>query len=172
MKMRIVLTTLCLALCSMVVWAQSPVQSLFDKYQDHPDFSTVTISPKMFQLIAKLDIDEVEDDLEDLVKSIKGLRILIKDSGDTDALYREASTEIGKGSYEELLTVRDEGENVRFMIKEGSGDIIEELVLLVGGGDQFVLLDLRGDMDIKDIGKLGNSLDIPGSEHLDKLEKH
>jgi hypothetical protein len=52
------------------------------------------------------------------------------------------------------------------------GNIIEELLLLVGSPDEFVLLSLTGKIDLDKISELSNTLDVQGLEHLDKLEQH
>ncbi len=151
------------------IQAQSSLESFFKKYQDDEAFTIVNISPKMFEMIAKLDVDDDEGVIKTLANSITGLRILAKDEGDGSALYDEATRQITSNNFEELLTVRDKGENIRFLVREGSGDIIEHLVLLVGGLDQFVLLDITGSINLKTIGKLGSAIDVPGAEHLEKL---
>ena len=152
----------------------SALDQFFSTHQDDTAFTVVNISPKMFQMISRIDIEEDENgEISELIKGITGLRILVKDNGDGTKLYEDAFSKISKNGFEELLTVRDKGENIRFMVKEGaSADIIKQLVLLVGGADDFVLLDLTGNINLKTIGKLSRSLDVPGMEHLDKLEKH
>ncbi len=153
---------------------QSALDQFFERYQDDPEFSVIFVSPKMFQMLARVDTDDPEaDEIMELVKGINGLRILIKDEGDGRALYDEAFSKISKNGFEELLTVRDKGENVRFMVREGvTEDVIKQLVLLVGGQDDFVMMDLTGNIDLKTVGKLGRSIDVPGVEHLKELEKH
>jgi hypothetical protein len=153
---------------------ESALDQFFRSHQDDTAFTVVNISPKMFQMISRIDIEEDENgEVSELIKGITGLRILVKDEGDGTKLYDEAFAKISKHGFEELLTVRDKGENIRFMVKEGaSANIIKQLVLLVGGADDFVLLDLTGNINLKTIGKLSKSLDVPGMEHLDKLEKH
>ena len=67
------------------------------------------------------------------------------------------------------MTVKDKGDNVKFLTK-GNGDVVDELLLLVGGADDFVLMSFVGKLDLNKISKLANKLDIQGSEHLDKLK--
>ena len=66
----------------------------------------------------------------------------------------------------------DNNENVNFWVKE-EGNNISELLLLVGG-DEFVLLSFVGNIDMANISKLANSMDINGMGHLKhiKKEKH
>ena len=153
---------------------QSVLDQFFETHRDDTAFTVVNISPKMFQMISRIDIEEDENgEISELIKGITGLRILVKDEGDGTKLYESAFGKISRDGFEELLTVRDKGENIRFMVKEGSSpDIIKQLVLLVGGADDFVLMDLTGVINLKTIGKLSKSLDVPGMEHLEKIEKH
>ena len=65
--------------------------------------------------------------------------------------------------------MRDKGENVRIMVKE-SGDVIHELLLLVGGSDQFVMLSFTGKIDLNKISTLAKSLNVEGADHLELLK--
>lgn len=162
----------CLLTLFMLQVGSAQINSLdqfFNKYQEDPTFTMVTISPKLFQMFAKLDLDEESEDVKNMIQSIQSLRILARDSMDGTRLYQDAFSQLTKTEYEELITVRDGSENIRFLIREDSDDVIKQLVLLVGGTDSFVLLDIAGNIDLKSIGKLGKALDIPGGEHLDKV---
>lgn len=169
MKYRILIIGL-LSCLSLSLFSQNKLDDFFDQYRDDDSFTMVNISPKMFQMIARLDLDEDEDEIvKTLANTISGLRILIREDGDGRDLFKDAFSQINDGDFDELLTVRDKGEDIRFMVREGSDNTIQNLVLLVGGSDQFVLLDISGNIDLKTIGKLGNAIDIPGVEHLNKL---
>ncbi len=154
-----------------LIWSQTnSLEDFFNTYRDDPSFTLVTISPKLFQMFSELDLDEESEEVKEVISSINSLRILARDEQDGRQLYREAISQITRSDYEELLTVRDGDENVNFLIREGSSsNIINQLVLLVGGSDSFVLLDISGNIDLKSIGKLGSTLDIPGAEHLEKV---
>lgn len=143
------------------------IDKYFSAYENNADFTVVFVSPKMFNMIATATKDS-KNEVADLVKDIKGLKIL---STEKDALkyYNEASKKIPLNEYEVLMTVKDKGENVKFLTK-GSGDVVDELLLLVGGGKSFVLMSFVGKLDLNKISKLANKLDIQGSEHLDKLK--
>ena len=156
---------------STLAWSQnSAVQTFFERYEDDPEFSVVEISPAMFRLMSRIEVDE-DGELDELINTVTGLKILIRDGEGYD-LYDQAFEELSKVKFEELLKVRDKKENIRFMVNEGSNDIINELILLVGGDSSFVMLDLTGNIKLRTIGKLGKSLDVPGSEHLEKLNKN
>ena len=145
------------------------ISKYFDKYMDDQDFTVVYVSPKMFSLVSKLDIEDMDEEAKMLLKEIKGLRILTTDK-DPMKYYNEAMKTFDVSEYESLMTVRDEGENVNILIKSSSEDTIEELLLLVGG-DEFVMLSFLGNIDIDRISKLAEGMDVKGAEHLEKLNK-
>jgi len=142
------------------------IEKYFDKYMDDENFTVVYVSPKMFEMVAKIAPEDLDSDTKDVIKDLKGLRILTTDYN-TKAFYKEAKSLIDTKEYEILMTVRDEGTNVEFLVKD-QGDIINELLLLVGG-DEFVMMSFVGDIDLNKISKLANSIDIDGMEHLDNL---
>ena len=161
-----------LMIASVALNAQNDaISRFFSKYSEEERFTSVFISPKMFQLIAKIETDDEDwNKMRDVVKDLGGLRVLTADSiTDGVALYKEALSKVPIAEYSELLTVRDGKENVRIWTKD-SGSIIEELLLLVGAPDQFVLLSFTGKIDLNKISTLSKSLDIKGAEHLDKVK--
>jgi hypothetical protein len=142
----------------------------FDKYLDDENFTVVYITPKMFQLIAKLDLkDKDAKDVKEALQDLKGLRILQTEVNAVQH-YKEVVAQFNAAEYELLMTVRDKGENVRFWTKESNG-IISELLMLVGGAKEFTLISFIGNIDLNKIAKLANKLKIDGTEHLDELKK-
>lgn len=142
------------------------IEKYFEKYMDDEQFTVVYISPKMFSMISKITPEDMDPEVRDVIKDLKGLRILTTETN-TAAFYKEAKSKIDTKEYEVLMTVRDEGTNVEFLVKD-SGDIINELLLLVGG-DDFVMMSFVGNIDLNKIAKLANTLDIDGMEHLENL---
>lgn len=146
------------------------ISRYFEKYMDDESFTVVYISPKMFNMIAKLGGDEIEPEIKEIIQDLKGLRILVnEDTLQGMKYYKEATRTINTKGYEELMTVRDKQTRVRFMIKD-KGDIVEELLLLVGEPSQFVMLSFVGKIDLDKISKLSD-MNVGGLEHLDKIKK-
>ncbi|MDX1667353.1 MAG: DUF4252 domain-containing protein [Saprospiraceae bacterium] len=141
------------------------IDKYFKQYVDDDRFSVVYISPKLFELVGKLDLQGIDLDgdeeakaMLELAQDMKALRIL-KTEINPGAYYKEAKNKIDTREYEVLMTVRDNsGEDVEFLIKE-EGNIISELLLLVGGSDEFVLLSFVGALDIEKISRLARSID-------------
>jgi hypothetical protein len=150
---------------------QDAIMKYFGKYVEDERFNAVYISPKMFNMVSKIEIEDMEPDVQEVIRSMKGLRILHTEQN-AEQFYNEALKAINTNEYELLLTARDKGENVRFMVKD-NGDIVEELLMLVGGEKNFALLSFLGNIDLKKVGKLAKALDIDNLQYLEKLnEKH
>jgi vacuolar-type H+-ATPase subunit F/Vma7 len=157
-------------LFALSVTAQSnAIDKYFSQYESNPDFSVVYVSPKMFKMVAKVTDEKKDAELTELIKGISGLKILNTDKNGLK-YYNEALKKIPVKEYDVLLTVKDKGENIKFYTK-GNEDVVEELLLVVGGNDQFTLLNFTGKLDLRKIAKLANKLDIEGSQYLDKINK-
>ncbi len=159
-------------------FGQDAITKYFDNYMDDQRFTSVYISPKMFSMISKVDFKDTDPkfkEMMEVIKDLKGLRILTADSDDKQKvngqqLYKEAMSKINTQEYEVLMTVRDKGDDVRFYTKE-KDNLISELLLLTGSTEEFTLLSFIGNIDLQKIAKLGKVLNIEGAEHLDKLKK-
>lgn len=172
MKIKHFFTLAIVAMASMHCWAQgttntsaSAIDKYFSSYVEDKRFDVVYISPKLFQMIGRLDskILDMDDDAEakavlDMAKDLQGLRILTTDET-PEAFYKEAKSKINTKEYEVLLTVRDkDGDNVEFLIKE-TNNIIHELLLLSGGQDEFVLMSFMGNLDLNKISRLAKEIE-------------
>ncbi len=166
------ISILIIALLSFTVQSQAQedaISNYFEQYLEDENFTVVYISARMFQLFSKLDLeDEENQEVLEAIKDLRGIRILTTEHN-TMQYYKEAKKKINTKGYEILMTVRDEDENVEFLIKE-EGDKISELLLLVGGEEDFVLMSFIGTIDINKIAKLSKSMEIDGLEHLEKIE--
>ena len=169
------LLALCLMAAPLSMAAQNyAIEKFFNQYMDDEAFTVVHVTPKMFQMIAKLDIkDKDYTTAKEVLQDLRGLWILTSENNPkAQQLYKEATSKINTTEYELLMTVRDKGSNVRFWTKESNG-IINELLMLVGEADEFTLISFVGKIDLDKIAKMSNKIKIDGMEHLKSVkEKH
>ena len=164
------------------------INYIFEKYNDNSDVTYVSIKPKMFQMIAKMGINVDDPEAKsfmDMVNSITSFKTLVTDN-------KSISADITKwvksrsGSLEELMEVKDDGSEVKFYVKEGKdSDHVKELLIYVNGIDramkgqgveingenrkiETVVVSLTGDINLNEISKLTDKMNIPGGQHLDK----
>jgi len=156
------------------VYAQdNAITKYFSKYQSDTAFTKISVTSKMFSLFTELDVeDEAEKEVLDAISKLKGIKALINDNSENaGVLYRDAVSRISKNSdYEELMSIEDGEENVMFMIRDNK-NIINELFMIVGGNEKFMLMSLYGVIDLKQIGKLSKVLNMKGMDHLKMLDK-
>lgn len=148
--------------------AQNAIEKYFQQYEDASGFTSVYISEHMFGLFADLEIEDKEDaEIVQLIGGLKSLHILTTEDN-AKKYYQEALQRINRSEYELLMKVKDDGTNLQFLIKK-NGNLIEELLLLVDD-DEFVLLSIVGNIDLKKISRLAKHMDVDGLEHLEKVK--
>jgi hypothetical protein len=161
---------LSLLLVSRAGFAQDDaIGKFFGKYVDDDRFSVVSISPKMFKLLAKVDWDTVSPDLKQTVNNLTSLRIL-STSTTPMQFYKEALARIDRKEYEELITVRNKKDDVHFLIKS-AGNKVQELVMIAGSSESFTLLSFVGDIDLRSLSRLSGDMGIQGMENLKNAKR-
>ena len=159
-----------LLLLSTGIFAQDDaIGKFFGKYVEDSRFTVVSISPKMFRLLSKVNWDTIPADVKQTVSKLHSLRILSTETT-PQQFYKEALTKVDMKEYEELITVRNKNENVRFVVKENGG-IISELLMIAVDDDGFTLMSFVGDIDLDKMSRLSSSMSIKGMENLKNVKK-
>jgi hypothetical protein len=169
--MKHIIASVVLLLMISTANGQDAISKFFSKYQNDESFSQVTVSSKMFSLFTQMDAESPEDkEVLDAISKLKGLRILAKqDARNARELYKEAFTLIPIKEYEELMSVRDKDKDMKFYIKEMSNGKISELLMVMGGNTEFMVLSLFGEIDLKQVSRIGKKMDVKGLENLEKV---
>ena len=166
-------------------------QNVFEKYSDNENVTYVSIKPKMFQMLAKMDINTDDPEAQEyinMVNSITSFKTMATDdkdiSSDIVKWVKSRST-----SLEELMMIKDDGVNMTFYIKEGKDeDHVSELLMFVNGLEavtknsnieingkkrsiETVVISITGDIDLNQISKLANKMNLPGGDELEKKNK-
>jgi hypothetical protein len=170
MKKHVIILLMLALLPASLCAQKSPVDELFGKYDGKEGFTTVYISAKMFGLLSRIDSDD--EQFRNLVTRIRGIRIL---SIDSTAAARginfasELMPRLRREGYEELMTVKEQDDQIFFMIREAGGRIAE-LVMVTGGGGSSVV-SIQGDLDLKTIASLSESMGIGELEKLENVQR-
>jgi len=166
---RISALSVLLLLATGIFAQDDAIGKFFGKYMEDSRFTLVSVSPKMFRLMAKANWDSIPADLKQTVTRLYSLRILSTETTPRQ-FYKEALSRIDMKEYEELITVREKNENVHFVVKESGGIIHELLMIAVDEGD-FTLMSFVGDIDLDKLSKLSSSLSIKGMENLKNAKR-
>ncbi|MBE0673391.1 MAG: DUF4252 domain-containing protein [Bacteroidales bacterium] len=166
MKKLIMIPFFILIFISTTSAQKDPVDDLFDRYAGKEGITTVFISSRMLSLFSGLTQEDKE--VSDLMGRLSSIRILTVDDPGLNSkinLYTELGNKLNFKEYEELMVVNEGSDMVRFLIKE-TGNKISEL-LMITTGESNSLISVRGDIDLKSISSLSQTM---GIEELERLE--
>jgi hypothetical protein len=168
--MKKILFIVFLAITATSLQAQDDaIGKFFGKYLDDSRFTVVSVSPRMFRLMSKVNWDTIPSDLKQTVSRLQSFRILSTEAT-PQVFYKEALAHIDRSQYEQLITVRDNKDNFCFMIR-ANGDLIRELLMIAVDKDSFTLVSFVGDIDLDKISRLAADMDIKGMENLKNVKR-
>lgn len=168
-------------------------QSIFDKYEDVEGVSSFVMTQKMFNMLASINVnmDDPEDQaFMDMAKKITGLKVYTTGSEKTSAdMNATVKKYLSTSKLEELMRMKDGNQTVNFYVKEGKDENhVKELLMVINGlkelteGEDIkingkkrefetVLLSLTGDIDLRQISKMTEKMNVPGGDQLNKAGK-
>lgn len=117
-------------------------------------------------------ISEITDaETESIIRNLTGMKMLTTEQ-ETDRYFQEVRTMLQKRKpeYEELMSILEEGEQVWMYVREKNKEIVE-LVILVGGKEEFMLMSFCGVIDLKKISRLAKAVNVEGMEYLRKSKE-
>ena len=143
--------------------------------------------------LSRIDVETDDPEAQEYINMIENLTSLkVLTTGDeaiSSKMKGEVDRYLKKSKLQELMRVKDGEQTVKFYIKEGKNeDHVSELLMFITGLKEVtkdadvtinghkrefetVLLTLTGDIDLKQISKLTNQMDIPGGKQLEKAGK-
>ena len=159
-------------------------QSVFETYKSNERVNYVSISPQMFSMLAKLNIDNKDPESKEfleLVTQINTFKLLRTDEPIISDDFSDWTQEYAKtNQLSELMQVREDQTTVYFFATlSAKENIVNQLVMLaqedndkaaLGYRNQTVLLYIDGKIDLVRIASLVQKLDIPGGKELNKLK--
>lgn len=180
MKKKIILLALVTASLS---WGQD----VFKKYEYDDSVSYFSISPKMFKMLAKLSIETNDPEADQFIKLVQDIETFKVITTESNVVAKDINNWVDKYTkkmnLEELMRVRDKEAYVNFYVKSARNeDLVKELLMFVTDinteninlGDrkpETVLLYLNGNIDLTQISKLVNQMNLPGGQQLGKLNE-
>ncbi len=162
-------------------------QSTFDAFEDMDDVSSVVINKRAFRLLEKVSVDSSDKEAQEyinMIRNLTSLKVFATESASIAAQMKSKVNSYLKSSSQlsELMRVKDKDANVKIYIKEGRNeDHVTELFMFVDGISQHmdgerkaeaVIVSITGDIDLNQISKLTQEMNIQGGEHLKKVKKN
>jgi len=178
MKLNVVLLLLTF---SMMSFAQN---SMFEKYEDLDDVSTVVVTKHAFKLMGKVASDSPEaKSYKDMVNNLDYLAVYTTENTKIASdMVNDIKKYLKNTKLSELMRVKDKDANVKIYVKEGADeDHVSELFMYItnlkdkvnvnGRKPEVVIISLTGNIDLNKIGELTDKMNIPGGKHLKQAGK-
>ncbi len=168
--MKSTITFIILLAIPFFVMAQSPgsIEEFYYKYRQEENTIEMAIEGWLLKMASQN--QESSDDKTNLFEKIDKVRVLVMEEKNTvdPSDYKQLIRNAEKEAYSSLIEVNTDGEKVDIMMKE-DGDTITNVLLVVSGEEEFVMINLTGNLKYEDLENL--DLNIDGGEHFKKIKK-
>lgn len=166
----------------LLLMAMTPVilfsQSLFEKYEDYDEVTTVVVTKSAFRLMGKIGGDSQE--AKDYINDVQNLDNLAVYTTSDESLAAKMKADVKKylksENLSELFRVKDKNGNVKIYVREGiDDDHVKELFMFIENVDKMkiegetmkaVIVTLTGNIDLNRVGKIIDKMNIPGGTHI------
>jgi hypothetical protein len=151
--MKRLLLMMVLSAAVSAIFAQSSIDALFDRYAGKEGFVTVTLSGDLLKLSSILDDDNDEKTFDGKITEI---RVLAHDDDDIKVInfYDLVKKDINTREYEEFMSVKKSDQDLKMLVRS-EGKRFREFLLIGGGEDNFIV-QVKGDMSLKDAEKFSS----------------
>ncbi len=174
-KQLIKLAVIIALLLPGTIFAQSNFNELYEKYAGHDGFTSINISPEMFKFLGAIDMSDSSNDskhAQNVLQQLEGLKMLVYEKPEDKEgidFYKEVKSKLPLKDYTELMTVKDSESDIKFLVKKAGKNRISELLMIVVGEDEVLVMSMTGNIDMNTISDISNSLDVKGMENLEKI---
>ena len=170
--MRKIILIIALVLVSNTFFAQS----VFDKFDNQDDITTVIVNKKMFTMLSKVDAkDKQSQQYINLIKKLDNLKVFVTaNDKKSDDMKSVADKYVKSSGLEELMRIVEKGKAVKIYVKSGSTETqVKELLMFIEGSgkEESVLMSLTGNFDLDELSALTDKMNLPGGEELKKAGK-
>lgn len=145
------ISSLMLISASVLTSAQN---SIIDRFSRTEGITTVYISESMLRMMPEMRIQSGMD-LREFAGKLNGILIQTSENGSVSRMMKKETGYFANDrAYEVLMKVKDGETDVDFFIRKRPDNRIGELVMLVDENNEFVLIQLNGNLTMEDIQKL------------------
>jgi hypothetical protein len=165
--MRNLLLYCLIALLPGIASAQSSyIKHFYNKYKSEAEVTNINMGSFLIRMVGTFSDDE---DAKKILKKVSHLRMLMME--DDNLVSPEAYTSLIRGirsdDFEELIQIRDKGQRIDFFLREDEEDTITDILMILRGDDEFLLLSLEGALQFSDLNNI--SIDIEGGNYFSRL---
>ena len=159
-------------------------QSVFEKYQNSREVISISINPKMFQLLGAMSLSSSDPEdraLIDMIKGITSFRALITDK---ELISNEINLWVKQEAIDKnlnlIVSLQELNTDLSIYVKEDDSEEKLKSLLMFSNGVFYslpeaqtkgkkiesVVLLIEGNLEIDKIAKLISKMDLPGGKQL------
>ncbi len=151
--MKRILTTIAAVIIAATVSGQrTSLDDFFSRYSDREGYTSVVISGNLLNFLGG---SENTDREGNALSKITSIRLVVREKENAatgENIVSEIRSIIRRGRYDELMSVRDDGDDIRFMART-ERDMVRELLLIIDGENQAVI-QIEGNLTRDDASEL------------------
>lgn len=122
----------------------------YQSYASETNVRSIELGRKMMEMMRR----DADPELARLLDGIRSIRILAAKKP-YPFLFRPQAYKVARDKAFELISRTDsKGPSVSFYFIEGRGERLSELLMLSDGDEEFIVLDICGSFDVRDISRL------------------
>ena len=165
MKFKSATLILAIIALSMPSFAQQGIQNFYKKYMTNEKMTNINLSGWVLEMAAKY-ADEGEE--KEMLEKITKLRVMIMEDANlvTKTDYSDLIRDIKKDDFESLMNIKEGGDKIDLYIRD-DGETITNVLVLVNGDEEFVLLSLEGNLKFSDLNDI--NFDVKSGEVFKKI---
>ena len=152
----------------------------FSNYADMKGVSSMVMTSEMFKLLADIDFESTDPEVKryiQLIENLDDIKVLTtQDATIAKKMESDVNSYLSSASMSKLMSFKDDGKEVNFYSKPGSkkGAVSQLFMFLKGmeeGEPITVIMSITGDIDLKEVSKLAQDLEVPGADQLEKVNE-
>ncbi|MFN2372496.1 MAG: DUF4252 domain-containing protein [Cyclonatronaceae bacterium] len=153
-------------LLTFAVSAQNnEIDALFNRFSSVEGATHINLSGAMLDMFLKNPDDK---NMTDAVKKISHVQVLTFSGEHHTDFFQSVTGSISKTKYTELMRINDAGEHFVVLADMDEKSVSE--LILVGGGNENVLIRIRGTLSLEEVNDLSGStsMNFPGRFSFDR----
>ena len=171
-----------------LTFATSQAQDLFELFREEESVNYVSINPMMFKLLGQMNIETEDEETAaylKMIQSITSFKVLMTSDDELSKSLEKYQKRWVKEEGFDLLMQLNEDENQLwfYAVASENENVVKRLAMFVksdelegslsikGSPVESVFLLMEGTIELELIGKLTESMDLPGGNQLSRVQK-
>jgi hypothetical protein len=152
--MKKTIWTVLIFMATVCSYGQKTIDAIFSEYGSRNGYTAINIDGSLLKLATL--IDRQDEDLKKISSFVTSIRIVASDDtrSSDPQFYQKTLSLLNRSDYEELMDITTTGTKAKILIK-AEGNIFSEFVMIVGGDDN-ALIQIKGKMTTEDVRKLSS----------------